>query len=126
LTVTRGMSPSGLCWIIINKIGSLIQKIVVYVHNSKTNCLYNMGCSKFFLQFATYLEYCISSYKTRGYYFFTRPSTAGIIRMRVLIEGWYYYQKFINLDIKTRKPANTEVLIIKIARFLHGVIKKKT
>ena len=27
-----------------------------------------------------------------GIIFFTSPSTAGIIRMRVLIEGWYYYQ----------------------------------
>jgi hypothetical protein len=35
--------------------------------------------------------YRISSYKTRGYYFFTRPSTVGIIGMLVLIEGWYYY-----------------------------------
>ena len=33
------------------------------------------------------LTYRISSYKTRGYYFFKRPSTAGIIRMRVLFEG---------------------------------------
>ena len=32
-----------------------------------------------------------------------RPSTAGIIRTQVLIEGWYYYQNFINLDIETRK-----------------------
>ena len=37
--------------------------------------------------------YRISSYKTQGYYFFTRPSSAGIIRMRVLIKGWYYYTK---------------------------------
>ena len=36
--------------------------------------------------------YRISSNKTRLYYFFTRPSTVGIIRMWVLIEGWYYYQ----------------------------------
>ena len=63
--------------------------------------------------FHKYCTYRISSNKTRGYYSFTRPSTAGIIRMRVLIEGWYYYQNFINL----------EVFLIKIARFLHGVIK---
>ena len=49
-------------------------------------------------------RYSISSYKTRGYYFFTRPSTAGIIRTRVLIEGWYYYQDVMNIDIKTSKP----------------------
>ena len=56
------------------------------------------------IQAAAYnIAYRISSNKTRGYYFFTRPSTAGIIRTRVLIQGWYYYQKFINLDIKTRK-----------------------
>ena len=51
--------------------------------------------------------YRISSNKTRGYYFFRRPSAAGIIRMWVLIKGWYYYQNFINPDmksIKTRKP----------------------
>ena len=52
--------------------------------------LAELGCVK--------CTYRISSYKTRGYYFFTRPSNAGIIRMRVLIEGWYYYQMFINLD----------------------------
>ena len=32
-----------------------------------------------------------------GNNFFTRPSTAGIIRMRVLIEGWYYHHKLENL-----------------------------
>ena len=70
--------------------------------------------------------YRISSNKTRRYYFFRRPSTAGIVRTRVLIEGWYYYQTFINLDINTRKPANPKVFIIKIARFLRGVIKIST
>ena len=50
------------------------------------------------------LNYRISSNKTRGYYLFTRPSTAGIIRMRALIEGWYYYQDLMYSDIKTRKP----------------------
>ena len=49
--------------------------------------------------------YRISSYKTRGHYFLTRLSNASIIRTRVLIKGWYYYQTFINLDIKTRKPS---------------------
>ena len=49
-------------------------------------------------------EYRISSNKTRGYYFFTGPSNAGIIRTRVLIEGWYYYQDLLIIDIKTRKP----------------------
>ena len=42
--------------------------------------------------------YRISSYKTRGYYFFIRPSTAGIIRMRVLVEGWYYFLKVQTLN----------------------------
>ena len=46
--------------------------------------------------------YRISSYKTRGYYFFTSPSIAGIIRMRVLFEGWYYFLKGQILKIKTR------------------------
>ena len=55
------------------------------------------------------LTYRISSYKTRGYYFFARPSTAGIIRMRVLIEGWYYYQYFVNLEIKTRNATLFEM-----------------
>ena len=59
------------------------------------------------------LKYRISSYKTRGYYYFTRPSSAGIIRMRVLIEGGYYYQNFINFE-------TLKSLLIKIARFLHG------
>ena len=49
-------------------------------------------------------EYHISSYKARRYYSFTRPLTACIIRTRVLIEGWCYYQNFINLGIKTRQP----------------------
>ena len=37
-------------------------------------------------------EYYPQGYIEGGYYFFTRPSTVGIIRMWVLIEGWYYYQ----------------------------------
>ena len=32
--------------------------------------------------------YRISSYKTRGYYFFSEPSTVGNIRTRVLFEAW--------------------------------------
>ena len=31
--------------------------------------------------------YRISSYKTRRYFFFEEPSSAGIIRMRALFEG---------------------------------------
>ena len=46
----------------------------------------------------TYGIYRISSYKTHGYYFFIRPSTAGIIRMRVLFEGWYYFLKVQTLN----------------------------
>ena len=48
------------------------------------------------------MTYRISSNKTRGYYFFIRPSNAGIIRMRVLFEGLYYFLKVQNLNIKTR------------------------
>ena len=48
-------------------------------------------------------EYCPrGGYIEGGYYFFTRPSTAGIIRMRVLFEGWYYCLKVQSLKIKTR------------------------
>ena len=46
--------------------------------------------------------YRISSYKTRGYYFFARPSTAGIIRVRVLFEGVDYYKKVPTLENKAR------------------------
>ena len=45
-------------------------------------------------------DYCISSYKARGYYFFTRPSTAGIIRMRALLEGVDYSMKLSILKLK--------------------------
>ena len=48
------------------------------------------------------LTYRISSYKTRGYYFFIEPSTAGIIRARVLFEGVDYYQKVIIFGFKSR------------------------
>ena len=54
------------------------------------------------LTFYSYFNYRISSNNTRGYYFFIRPSIAGIIRMRVLFEGWYYFLKVQNLKIKTR------------------------
>ena len=39
-------------------------------------------------------EYCPRGYIEGGYYFFTRPSTAGIIRMRVLFEGGSYLRKY--------------------------------
>ena len=39
-------------------------------------------------------EYCPRGYIEGGYYFFTRPSTAGIIRMRVLFEGGSYMRKY--------------------------------
>ena len=42
---------------------------------------------EFVYEFRVNNTYRISSYKTRGYYFFTEPSTEGIIRMRVLFEG---------------------------------------
>ena len=38
----------------------------------------------------TFWKIHISSYKSSGYYFFSGPSTAGIIRIRALFEGWYY------------------------------------
>ena len=64
-------------------------------------------------------KYRISSNNTRGYYFFAEPSTAGIIRTRVLIEGWYYYQNFIN-------PQTLKTLLSKSRGFfLRGVIKNK-
>ena len=54
------------------------------------------------------IVYRISSNKTRGYYFFAGPSTAGIIRMRVLFEGVDYSKKvptlenfFINMFVGT-------------------------
>ena len=40
-----------------------------------------------FTALCTEIAYHIFSYKTRGYYFFTRPSIAGIIRTQVLLEG---------------------------------------
>ena len=46
--------------------------------------------------------YCISSYKTRGYYFFVEPTTAGIIRMWVLFEGVDYSKKVPTLEYKVR------------------------
>ena len=60
----------------------------------------------------------ISSNKTRGYYFFTRPSTAGIIRTRVLIEGWYY-QDLMNIDIKTRKSQHLYSLNLALFAWRH-------
>ena len=68
--------------------------------------------------------YRISSNKTRRYYFFIGASTAGIIRTRVLIEGWYYYQDLMNI-VLILKSTNPNIFIIKIACFLHGVIKNK-
>ena len=39
-------------------------------------------------------KYCPRGYIEGGYYFFTRPSTAGIIRVRVLFEGGSYLRKY--------------------------------
>ena len=39
-------------------------------------------------------EYCPRGYIEGGYYFFTKPSTAGIIRMWVLFEGGPYMRKY--------------------------------
>ena len=39
-------------------------------------------------------DYCPRGYIEGGYYFFTRPSTAGIIRVRVLFEGGSYMRKY--------------------------------
>ena len=44
--------------------------------------------------------YRISSYKTRGYYFYARPSTTGNIRVRVLFEGVDYHKKVPTLENK--------------------------
>ena len=48
------------------------------------------------------LKYRISSYKTRGYYFFVWPSNEGIIRMRVLFEGGDYSKRLQTLENKAR------------------------
>ena len=48
------------------------------------------------------VRYRISSYKTRWYYVFVGPSTAGIIRTRVLFEGVDYSKKLPFLEIKVR------------------------
>ena len=48
------------------------------------------------------MAYRISSYKACGYYFFSGPSTAGIIRMRALFEGVDYSMKLLTLDTKAR------------------------
>ena len=39
-------------------------------------------------------KYCPRGYIEGGYYFFERPSTAGIIRMQVLFEGGSYMRKY--------------------------------
>ena len=39
-------------------------------------------------------KYCPRGYIKGGYYLFTRPSTAGIIRVRVLFEGGSYLRKY--------------------------------
>ena len=39
-------------------------------------------------------EYCPRGYIEGGYYSFTRPSTAGIIRVRVLFKGGSYLRKY--------------------------------
>ena len=46
--------------------------------------------------------YRISSYKTRGYYFFVWPSNEGIIRTRVLFEGVDYSKRSQTLENKAR------------------------
>ena len=51
-------------------------------------------CSSVDALFLDYCAYRISSNKTRGYFFFTRPSSAGIIRMRVLFKGGSYMRKY--------------------------------
>ena len=43
-------------------------------------------------------EYCPRVYIEGGYYFFTRPSTAGIIRVRVLFEVGPYMRKYGNYN----------------------------
>ena len=39
-------------------------------------------------------EYCPRAYIEGGHYFFIRPSSAGIIRVRVLFEGGSYLRKY--------------------------------
>ena len=61
-----------------NPIGKLTIEMITLLHSTN-----------FFDRVET--MYRISSNKTRGYYFFAEPTTAGIIRVRALFEGWYYY-----------------------------------
>ena len=41
-------------------------------------------------------EYCPRGYIEGGYYFLTKPSTAGFIRMRVVLERGSYLRKYGN------------------------------
>ena len=64
-------------------------KMLDFVKN-KSGSWYALNINLYEIQHHPKNAYRTSSYKTRGYYFFTWPSTAGIIRTRVLIKGWYY------------------------------------
>ena len=49
-------------------------------------------------------EYCPRGYIEGGYYFFIRPSTAGIIRVRVLFEGGSYLRKYVGNNFFLKEP----------------------
>ena len=58
-------------------------------------CLFFMTpCKKCAILIINVFEYCPRGYIEGGYYFFTRISTAGTIRMRVLFEGGPYMRKY--------------------------------
>ena len=55
---------------------------------------YNCSCKKRAILMINVFEYCPRGYIEGGYYFFTRPSSAGIIRVWVLFEGGSYMRKY--------------------------------
>ena len=82
----------------------IVAQVLIITENQKYNLRFEADfiyLCKNLAGKAIWYIYRISSYKTRGYYFFVRPSTAGIIRMRLLFEGWYYCLKEKTLKIKT-------------------------
>ena len=51
-------------------------------------------------------KFCPRGYIEGGYYFFIRPSSAGIIRVRVLFEGGSYLRKYgmLKIDGRLNRP----------------------
>ena len=72
------------------------------------------------------LEYCPRVYIEGGYYSFTRPSTAGIITVRVLFEGESYMRKYGNrtnfvLQRQTIK-INTAILLVSAHKNVKSIL----